>query len=209
MTIKEKVLQIMDDLIIPNFDGFGTPSLDPTTRYRRLFRMWLNGSLASIHMADKAFEARRRSELREIVFEGIRYVPPSPYTGAIGHYYTNGEGWQEHVRWLRRTSRLLRAWVINQFVDFVAYETGGAHSTVQRYIVASVTEDALAQLTGQFIDEALELISYGMTDDPSEAELEAFDSLRNEIGETYASKYLPEQYYSLNTQKVLGLRKSH
>ena len=170
--------------------------LSRNTRHRRFFRSWLNGSYHSVpstHLDE--FRARRRSELREIVFDGIRYAPPSSYTGAIGYYYTNGEGWQERVRWLRRTSRLLRAWVIDEFVHFVAYETGGALGTVQRYIVASVTEDALAQLTGQFIDEALELISYGMTDDPSEAELEAFTSLRDEIGETYASKYLPEQYY--------------
>ncbi len=107
----------------------------------------------------------------------------------------------ERERWLRDITRRLRAWVITEFVGFVAHDSGGQRGTVQRYLVDAATEEDLARLTRELIDDALGMISDGITDDPSEAELEAFDSLREEVGTTFAKKYVPEPLGYLATSQ--------
>ena len=74
--------------------------------------------------------------------------------------------------------RQLRAWVIEQFTGYVAHEAGSAYGTAQRYIVSATSAEDLAELTGELIDDALELIS----DDVS-------DELRSDIIDAYNERY--------------------
>ena len=196
MTIKEEVQEIIDNVLVYDVDDTGTPYLDPNANYRRWFRCWLEGSWPNglpLPASMETLEVRNKRELREIVFDDMQYLRPFECTAYFGGYFpTCGywvEGSKEQARWLRRITRRLRAWVINEFTGFLSYETNASRGTVRRYIVECTTEDDLAQLTRELIDDALEMISDGITDDPSEPELEVFDSLRDDIGRTFDRKY--------------------
>ena len=77
-----------------------------------------------------------------------------------------------------RMARQLRAWVGHQFTGYVAREVGCSYSTASRYIVHGASAEDLAELTGELIDDALELIS----DDVS-------DELRSDIIDAYNERY--------------------
>ena len=209
MTIKEEVQKVIDNVLVYAIDSDDTPYLDPNANYRRWFRCWLDGSWIGRDrvIESETVETTNRRELREIVFHDVQFIPPlhrnsfTTHEGvhvtaseisaddAGGRYVPNGPSdWMERERWLRDITRRLRAWVITEFVGFVAHDTGGQRGTVQRYLVDAATEEDLARLTRELIDDALGMISDGITDAPSEAELEAFDSLREEVGTTFAKK---------------------
>jgi len=224
MTIKEEVQKVIDNVLVYDVDDAGTPFLDPNANYRRWFRCWINGIWADGGrdrvIESETVETTHRRELREIVFDDVQFIPPLHRNGftthegahvtaseisaddAGGSYAPHGSSdWMERERWLRGITRRLRAWVITEFVGFVAHDTGGQRGTVQRYLVDAATEEDLARLTRELIDDALGMISDGITDDPSEAELEAFDSLREEISKTFTDRYVPEPLGYLATSQ--------
>ena len=97
--------------------------------------------------------------------------------------YDGFEVYQDNVSELRRIvsggktprmARQLRSWVIGQFTGYVAREVGCSYSTAQRYIVHGASAENLAELTGELIDDSLDLIS----DDVS-------DELRSDIIDAY------------------------
>ena len=101
--------------------------------------------------------------------------------------YDGFEVYQDNVSELRRIvsggktprmARQLRAWVGHQFTAYVAREVGCSYSTAQRYVVHGTSAEDLAELTGELIDDALELIS----DDVS-------DQLRSDIIDAYNDRY--------------------
>jgi hypothetical protein len=203
MTIKEEVQEIIDNVLVYDVDDAGTPFLDPNANYRRWFRCWMDGSWIGRDrvIESETVETTTLRELREIVFDDMKYLPPHPRNdGSPGPYYggyfpTCGywvEGSREQARWLRGITRRLRAWVIHEFTGFVAHDTGGQRGTVQRYLVDAATEEDLARLTRELIDDALGMISAGITDDPSEAELEISDTLREDISRAFTDRYVPE-----------------
>tara|TARA_R110002020_G_scaffold22061_5_gene74651 strand:- start:378 stop:989 length:612 start_codon:yes stop_codon:yes gene_type:complete len=197
MSIKEEVQEIIDNVLVYDVDDAGITYLDPNASFRRHFRCWLDGSWPNglpLPASMETLEVRNKRELREIIFNDMKYVPSErPDVSRFGCYFPSCgywvEGDREQGRWLRRITQRLRAWVINEFTGFLAYETNASRGTVRRYIVECTTEDGLAQLTRELIDDALEMISDGITDDPSEPELEVFDSLRDDIGRTFDRKY--------------------
>ena len=214
MSIKEEVQEIIDNVLVYDVDDAGITYLDPNASFRRHFRCWLDGSWPNglpLPASMETLEVRNRRELREIVFDDVQFIPPlhrnsfTTHEGAHvtaseisaddagGSYAPHGSSdWMERERWLRGITRRLRAWVINEFTGFLSYETNASRGTVRRHIVECTTEDGLAQLTRELIDDALEMISDGITDDPSEAELEAFDSLREDISRAFTDRYVPE-----------------
>ena len=101
--------------------------------------------------------------------------------------YDGFEVYQDNMSELRRIvsggktprmARQLRAWVGHQFTGYVAREVGCSYSTASRYIVHGASAEDLAELTGELIDDALELIS----DDVS-------DELRSDIIDAYNERY--------------------
>jgi len=101
--------------------------------------------------------------------------------------YDGYEVYQDNVSELRRIvsggktprmARQLRSWVGYQFTGYVAREVGCSYSTASRYIVHGASAEDLAELTGELIDDALELIS----DDVS-------DELRSDIIDAYNERY--------------------
>ena len=101
--------------------------------------------------------------------------------------YDGFEVYQDNVSELRRIvsggktprmARQLRSWVGYQFTGYVAREVGCSYGTAQRYVVHGTSAEDLAELTGELIDDALELIS----DDVS-------DELRSDIIDAYNERY--------------------
>jgi len=105
--------------------------------------------------------------------------------------YDGFEVYQDNVSELRRIvsggktprmARQLRSWVGYQFTGYVAREVGSSYSTAQRYIVHGTSAEDLAELTGELIDDALDLICLDGWDDVS-------DELRSDIIDAYNERY--------------------
>ena len=105
--------------------------------------------------------------------------------------YDGFEVYQENVSELRRIvsggktprmARQLRSWVGHQFTAYVAREVGWSYSTAQRYIVHGASAEDLAELTGELIDDSLDLICLDGWDDVS-------DQLRSDIIDAYNERY--------------------
>ena len=123
-------------------------SLDPNAACTRMFRCWIDGSYDGFEVYQDNV-----SELRRIVSGGNSFSTP-------------------------RVVRQLRAWVSHQFSGYVAREVGCSYSTAQRYIVHGTNAEDLAELTGELIDDSLDLIC----DDVS-------DQLRSDIIDAYNERY--------------------
>ena len=154
MTIKnfrEDVQEIIDSVLSRLDDG----SLDPNAACTRMFRCWIDGSYDGYEVYQDNV-----SELRRIVSGWTREWITYP------------------AATLPQIARQLRAWVSHQFTAYVAREVGCSYSTAQRYIVHGASAEDLAELTGELIDDSLDLIS----DDIS-------DELRSDIIDAYNERY--------------------
>jgi hypothetical protein len=189
MTIRNEVEEMIGSVLVRLDDG----SLDPNAFCRCMFRCWLDGS----YDGAETYQANV-SELKRIVFEGVQFIPPLPRTGFTtregivvtaseiaaddegGKYAPHGSSdWMDRERWLRRVAKQLRSWVIGQFTAYVTREVRCCRvSTAQRYIVSATSAEDLAELTGELIDDALDLIC----DDVS-------DQLRSDIIDAYSDRY--------------------
>jgi hypothetical protein len=192
MTIKKEVQEIVECVLIRYRDGF----LDPNAFCRRMFRCWLDGS----YDGAETYQANV-SELRGIVFDGVTFETfRDPTEGRecpqTGEGYIYAQGYYFHKTEdpsYKKIARRLRSWVIGQFTAYVASEVGCSYGTAQRYIVSGTSAEDLAELTGALIDDALDLICDGITDDPSEAESQAFELFRDKINQTYTLNYETER----------------
>ena len=178
---REDVQEIIDNVLVRLDDG----SLDPNAACTRMFRCWIDGSYDGFEV----YQANV-SELRRIVFDGVTFETFRDARGiyAQGYYFHKTQNPS-----YKKIARQLRSWVGHQFTAYVAREVGCSYSTAQRYIVSGASAEDLAELTGELISDALELICDGITDDPTEAESQAFDLFRDKINQTYSTHYETER----------------
>ena len=163
------------------------------TRVRPGFEPFPKLTSRELNMSIKKF----REEVQEIIDNVLARLDdgsldPNAFCRCMFRCWLDGsydgfEVYQDNVSELRRIvsggktprmARQLRSWVGYQFTGYVAREVGCSYSTASRYIVHGASAEDLAELTGELIDDALELIS----DDVS-------DQLRSDIIDAYNERY--------------------
>lgn len=134
---REDVQEIIDNVLVRLDDG----SLDPNAACTRMFRCWIDGSYDGVEV----YKANKR-DLWRIVSDG--YMPSD--------FSKMDRAGRRNLS--LRMARRLRSWVGHQFTAYVAREVGCSYGTAQRYIVSGTSAENLVELTGELIDDALDLI---------------------------------------------------